>query len=55
VAELKKSPTRSILTDFDPRWPIMYSEEKERILEAIGDEVVAIEHVGSTSIPGSRG
>ncbi len=32
----------------------MYAEEKDRILEAIGDKVVAIEHVGSTSIPGSR-
>lgn len=32
----------------------MYAEERDRILDAIGDKVVAIEHVGSTSIPGSR-
>ncbi len=32
----------------------MYAEEKRKILEVIGENVVAIEHIGSTSIPGMR-
>ena len=32
----------------------MYAEEKRRILEVIGDRIDAIEHIGSTSIPGMR-
>lgn len=54
MTELSECPARSVLRDYDPRWPIMYAEEKDRILDAIGEKVVAIEHVGSTSIPGTR-
>ncbi len=32
----------------------MFEKEKDAILEAIGEKVVAIEHVGSTAIPGMR-
>ncbi len=44
----------NLLVDYDPRWPAAYAAEKERILAALGDLVVAIEHYGSTSIPGLR-
>jgi GrpB-like predicted nucleotidyltransferase (UPF0157 family) len=40
------------VASYDPRWPHMFEEEKKLILDAIGDWTVAIEHVGSTSIPG---
>jgi GrpB-like predicted nucleotidyltransferase (UPF0157 family) len=30
----------------------MYEEEKERILAALGPAVIAIEHIGSTAVPG---
>ena len=43
-----------IVVSYDPRWPEMYAEEKRKILEVIGENVVAIEHIGSTSIPGMR-
>jgi GrpB-like predicted nucleotidyltransferase (UPF0157 family) len=43
---------RVIVVDYDPRWPILYEEEKDRILGAIGHLVVAIEHIGSTAVPG---
>jgi len=43
----------SIITaNYDPKWPIVYEEEKAKILRAIGNRVVAIEHVGSTAVPG---
>ncbi len=41
-----------VIVDYDPQWPILYEEEKGRILEAIGRVIVAIEHVGSTAVPG---
>lgn len=44
----------NLLVDYDPRWPAAYAAEKERILVAFGDLLVAIEHYGSTSIPGLR-
>ena len=42
------------LSDYDPAWPRMFQEEAPRIAEALGEEVVEIEHVGSTSVPGLR-
>lgn len=41
-----------VIAEYDPRWPVMYEEEKARILDAIGHRLVAIEHMGSTSVPG---
>lgn len=37
---------------YDPQWPALYEEEKERILRLIGDRVAGIEHIGSTAVPG---
>jgi GrpB-like predicted nucleotidyltransferase (UPF0157 family) len=42
------------LTEADSRWPVLYDAEKKRLLGAIGTLVIAIEHFGSTSIPGIR-
>ncbi len=39
------------IVEYDTRWPILYEMEKERILGAIGDVTVAIEHIGSTAVP----
>jgi len=41
-----------VLAEYDPRWPELFEAEKRRILEAIGPRVLAIEHVGSTAVPG---
>jgi len=41
-----------LIVDYDPRWPTIYSKEKDQILSVVGNKVVAIEHVGSTAIPG---
>jgi GrpB-like predicted nucleotidyltransferase (UPF0157 family) len=37
---------------YDPVWPALYARESERIRDALGDRVVRLEHVGSTSVPG---
>ncbi len=39
------------LEDPDPNWTIIFERERHQINEKIGDKIIAIEHVGSTSIP----
>jgi GrpB-like predicted nucleotidyltransferase (UPF0157 family) len=39
------------IVDYDHQWPILYEEEKRRILEVIGDMIAGIEHIGSTAVP----
>lgn len=41
-----------VLSDYDPHWPERYEYERDRILRALGERVVAIEHIGSTAVPG---
>ncbi len=36
----------------DPEWTIRFASEARRIAEALGPNVVAIHHIGSTAIPG---
>ncbi len=40
------------IVDYDPEWPQLFEREAKRIQAALGDRVVLIEHVGSTSVPG---
>lgn len=40
------------LVEYDPGWPARFAEERARIREAVRDRFVALEHVGSTAIPG---
>ena len=36
----------------DPAWPQWYAAARDRVADALGERVLAIEHVGSTSVPG---
>lgn len=36
----------------NPRWKELFRDEAEQIGQALGDEAVAIHHIGSTAIPG---
>jgi len=40
------------VVDYDPNWPLLFEEEKAKILSVIAKNVVAIEHVGSTAVQG---
>jgi GrpB-like predicted nucleotidyltransferase (UPF0157 family) len=40
------------IVDYDPEWPRLYKREAERVQFALGDRVLLLEHVGSTSVPG---
>ncbi|TYS19840.1 GrpB family protein [Rossellomorea vietnamensis] len=43
-----------ILSEYNPQWEDQFEYEKKKILEAVGDKVVGIEHIGSTSIRGLK-
>lgn len=43
---------RNIMVPYDPRWPLAYEAERQRLAEALGPLVLAIEHYGSTAVPG---
>jgi len=45
-------PGPVIIVNYDPNWPTLYEKEKSNILEVIGHKVLAIEHIGSTAVPG---
>src|SRR5437588_8960496 len=40
------------IADYDPEWPRLYEREAERVQSTLGDRVLLLEHVGSTSVPG---
>jgi GrpB-like predicted nucleotidyltransferase (UPF0157 family) len=40
------------LAPYDPAWPSLYNRLEQRIHEALKDDVLLLEHVGSTSVPG---
>jgi GrpB-like predicted nucleotidyltransferase (UPF0157 family) len=40
------------LSEYDDDWPRLFAREAERIRNALGMQVVLLEHVGSTSVPG---
>ena len=40
------------VVDYDERWPGIFVEHRERIRHALQKTDVAIEHIGSTSVPG---
>ncbi len=40
------------LVEADPKWPALFEQEKVRLLQALnGEELLEIEHFGSTAIP----
>jgi GrpB-like predicted nucleotidyltransferase (UPF0157 family) len=40
------------VVDYDREWPRLYRREAERIRAVLGERVVRLEHIGSTSVPG---
>ena len=52
VAGHPPPPSPIEIAEPDPTWPARYEELAARIRGALGDRVVALDHVGSTSVPG---
>jgi GrpB-like predicted nucleotidyltransferase (UPF0157 family) len=45
-------PGPVIIVDYDPSWPALYEKERGQILGIVGHKILAIEHIGSTAVPG---
>jgi GrpB-like predicted nucleotidyltransferase (UPF0157 family) len=41
-----------VLAEYDPEWPRWFERAEKQIRDALGDAVLQLEHVGSTSVPG---
>jgi len=49
--ELLPLSVRIRLVDYDPEWPRRFQQEAAKIRTALGERILRIEHVGSTSVP----
>lgn len=52
VATKPTTVTEVRVCDYDPEWPRLFSEIERELGEQVGALALAIEHVGSTSVPG---
>jgi NAD-dependent deacetylase len=50
VATSLRGPPLEVV-DYDPGWPARFEAEAVRVRAALGDDVVAVEHMGSTAVP----
>ncbi|HEY8216864.1 MAG TPA: GrpB family protein [Acidimicrobiia bacterium] len=48
----ENDPVEIVAADYDPAWPERFERQRHRIERALGARAIAIEHVGSTSVPG---
>lgn len=42
------------LRDYDPSWPVAFIAERDRLSSVLPGVFLALEHIGSTAIPGMR-
>jgi GrpB-like predicted nucleotidyltransferase (UPF0157 family) len=52
VGELRSLQDKVRLAEYDPGWPAAFEQEATRIRAALGERVIRLDHVGSTSVPG---
>ncbi len=52
VGERKPLNSTIDLAPYDPAWPLWFKRLEQEIRAALGDKVLLLEHVGSTSVPG---
>jgi GrpB-like predicted nucleotidyltransferase (UPF0157 family) len=50
VGSLRSTPV--VVVPYDDTWPARFQEVAARVRTALGDKVLRLEHVGSTSVPG---
>jgi GrpB-like predicted nucleotidyltransferase (UPF0157 family) len=41
-----------VVSAYDPNWPAMFTQERAAIQDALGRSACAVEHIGSTAVPG---
>jgi GrpB-like predicted nucleotidyltransferase (UPF0157 family) len=43
---------KPVIVEWQPRWADEFAEIRDRLADSFGDRALAIEHIGSTSVPG---
>lgn len=43
---------RIVVVEYDPAWPSMFEAEAQQLRAILGDNLVEMHHIGSTSVPG---
>jgi GrpB-like predicted nucleotidyltransferase (UPF0157 family) len=46
-----REPVTIVVSDYDSAWPSRFAQVERRIGSALGDAALAVEHIGSTSVP----
>ena len=46
-----REPVALVISDYDSAWPSRFAELEARIGLALGEAALAVEHIGSTSVP----
>jgi GrpB-like predicted nucleotidyltransferase (UPF0157 family) len=41
-----------VVSEYNPEWIIEFDKEKEKLVKALKDIILGIEHIGSTAVPG---
>ena len=49
---MKNEPKKIEVVSYDSNWPKQFEDESSKIKDILGDNFLAIHHVGSTSVPG---
>lgn len=52
VGEMPSLTGRVEVREYDPGWPRLYEREAARLRGVLGERVLALDHVGSTAVPG---
>lgn len=45
-------PQHVFVSDYDSSWPKKYQKERSLVSRILGNNLIAIYHIGSTSVPG---
>lgn len=43
---------RIVIREYDSEWPSLFEHERSALQASLGEQVIVIEHVGSTAVPG---
>lgn len=52
IQESRAQGDQVVIVEYNPLWPLLFEEEKARILNVINRWAESVEHIGSTSVPG---
>lgn len=52
IGELRPHSAPVELAEYDPRWPELFEHAVKQIKAALGERILLLEHIGSTSVPG---